>query len=54
MRGLIGAAYLIIGAFIAADHDYFHSLNKVEPVINAILAIILWPLVLLFGVDFNV
>jgi uncharacterized membrane protein len=44
---LFWLAFLIIGAFVAADHDYFKHVNSVEEVISAILAVTLWPLVLL-------
>jgi hypothetical protein len=54
VRTLIGAAYLIIGAFVANDHDYFHQLNHVKPVIDVVLAIVLWPLILIFGVHFHI
>ena len=47
MTTLIGAAYLIIGAFIAADHHYYSGVDKILEVASAVLAIILWPLVLL-------
>jgi hypothetical protein len=55
MRGGGGltAVYLIIGAFVAGAHHYFTHLTALEPVISAILAIVLWPL-LLVGADLHV
>jgi hypothetical protein len=55
MRGGGGltAIYLIIGAFIAGSHHYFTHLSALEPVLSAVLAILLWPL-LLVGVDLHV
>ena len=39
--------YLAIGAFVAADNNYLKNVDDVEAVLSAILAIVLWPLVLL-------
>ncbi|MEJ7717859.1 MAG: hypothetical protein WKF31_07755 [Thermoleophilaceae bacterium] len=39
--------YVIIGAFVAGTHDYFGSVSTIEGVGSALLAILLWPLVLL-------
>jgi hypothetical protein len=39
--------YLVVGAFVASDYDYFKNVNKIEEVAEAALAVILWPLVLL-------
>jgi hypothetical protein len=52
-RTLIGAAYLIIGLIVAANEDYLRSLDNVRRVVSAVLAIVLWPLVL-FGVDLHI
>ncbi len=47
MRSLLGIIYLVVGAFIAADHDYFKNVDRIEEVAEAALAVVLWPLVLL-------
>ena len=39
--------YLIIGVVVAADNKYFKNVDDVEAVLSAVLAILLWPLVLL-------
>ena len=44
--------YIIIGAFVAAGHHYFEHLDSVRPIASAVLAVLLWPLVLL-GVSFH-
>jgi hypothetical protein len=44
--------YIIIGAFVAAGHHYFEHLDTVRPIASAVLAVLLWPLVLL-GVSFH-
>jgi hypothetical protein len=49
----LGVVYLIIGLVVAANHDYLESLGGVRAVISAVLAIVLWPLVLL-GIDLRI
>jgi hypothetical protein len=44
---LISIIYIVIGVFVASDHHYLNHLSSVEKVISAVLAIVLWPLVLL-------
>jgi hypothetical protein len=39
--------YLLVGLLVAAQHNYFAHLNIVSHVFSAILAVLLWPLVLL-------
>lgn len=50
---LVGLVYLAIGIAVAASHDYFDHLNTVRRVVSALLAVILWPLVLL-GIDLHI
>ena len=45
--------YLAIGVFVAADHKYFKNVNDIEAVLSAILAVVLWPLVL-FDVNLRI
>jgi hypothetical protein len=44
---LLTIIYIVIGIFVASDHHYLSHLNSVERVISAVLAIVLWPLILL-------
>ena len=44
--------YVIIGVIVAAGHHYFEHLDAVRPIASAVLAVVLWPLVLL-GVSFH-
>lgn len=53
LRSLITIAYLIVGLIVAANENYLRDLETVRQVISAILAIVLWPLVLL-GVDLHI
>jgi hypothetical protein len=43
---LLVAVYLIIGAFVAANHHYFSHADGARGIASAVLAILLWPLVL--------
>ena len=47
MRRLLLLVYVGVGLVIAATHNYFDPINGWRGVVSAILAIFLWPLVLL-------
>jgi cell shape-determining protein MreD len=51
--GLGTIVYLIIGAFVAGTHHYFQHVSRLGPIVSAVLAILLWPLVL-FGVHLHI
>jgi hypothetical protein len=54
MRSGIGSIiYLIVGVVIAASHHYFAHANALKPIVSAVLAIALWPLLLL-GVNLHI
>ncbi len=53
MRGLIPLIYLILGVVVALQNDFFQNMNTLSEVLSAVLAILLWPLVLL-GVDLHI
>lgn len=50
---LLGLVYVVVGVIVAAQRDYLENLNTIERVISALLAILLWPLLLL-GIDLRV
>ena len=52
-RKLLGLIYVAVGIFLAASKDYFENLDTVKRVFSALLAILLWPLLLL-GVDLHI
>ena len=53
-RGVsVGAVYLIVGLVVAVLKDYFDNIETFKGVLEALIAIIIWPAVLL-GVDINV
>jgi hypothetical protein len=50
---LFTMVYLVIGVVVAAANDYFDSLSTVGRVVSAIVAVVLWPLVLI-GFDIQI
>lgn len=51
--GLGTIVYVIIGAFVAGAHNYFEHLSRLRPIFSALLAILLWPLLLL-GINLHI
>ena len=49
---LVTIIYLLIGFVVASSHAFFTNLNTVMPIVSAVLAVLLWPLVLL-GVNLH-
>jgi hypothetical protein len=49
----LGLVWLIVGVAVAATHDYFEKLNTRRLLLSALLAVFLWPLVLL-GIDLHI
>jgi len=47
LRRVILVAYLLIGIVIAAQKNYLTDLNTAGRVLSAVLAVLLWPLLLL-------
>ena len=50
---LLTVIYLVVGVFVAGDHNYIHH-GTVGQVVSALLAIVLWPLILLFHVNLHI
>ncbi len=50
---LFTLVYVVIGAFVAGTNGYFRGLGDIEAIASAVLAIFLWPLVLL-GIDLSI
>jgi hypothetical protein len=46
-------AYVVVGGFVANAHHYFAHLNSVKHIASAVLAVFLWPLVLL-GINLRI
>lgn len=47
------AIYLIAGGIVSASHDYWSNLHTLKAVLSALLATILWPLILV-GINLHV
>ena len=47
------ALYLIIGGIVAATHEYWSNLHTLKMIGSAVLATVLWPLIL-FGIDLHI
>ena len=50
--GLLGLIYVLVGIYVAFANDYI-TVRIIKLVLSALLAIFLWPLVLL-GVDLRI
>jgi ABC-type anion transport system duplicated permease subunit len=45
--------WIVVGLIVAANHDFLDELDSLERILSAILAVAVWPLVLLdvhFGI----
>lgn len=51
--GLGGIVWLIIGVVVASSHHYFSHVDTLKPIVSAVLAILLWPLLLL-GINLHI
>ena len=49
---IVGIVWVVIGLIVASGNAFFVNLNAVMPILSAILAVLLWPLVLL-GVNLH-
>lgn len=47
IRSAFVLAFVIIGVLVAQSHHYFRHLDAVKPIASAVLAVVLWPIVLL-------
>jgi hypothetical protein len=45
--------YLVAGGIVAATHHYWSNLHSAKQVLSALLATVLWPLILL-GVNLHI
>lgn len=53
LRNIALIVYLVVGVIVASNERYLRDADTVREVISALLAIVLWPLVLL-GVDLRI
>jgi hypothetical protein len=50
---LLSVVYLVIGLIVANSHHYFRHVSGFKPIASAVLAVLLWPLIL-FGVSLHI
>ncbi len=48
-----GVIYLVVGAIVAATHNYFDNVDTLKHFLSAVLAVVLWPLILI-GIDVHI
>ncbi len=54
MRAGIGSLiYVVIGVILASSHHYFTHVGHLKPLLSALLAVALWPLLLL-GISLHI
>ena len=53
LRNILLIAYIVVGVVVANSHHYFVHLSGAKPILSAVLAVVLWPLVLL-GVNLHI
>src|SRR5215204_1075362 len=49
----LGLVYIVVGVAVAASYDYFKNLETFRRIASAVLAVLLWPLLLL-GIDLHI
>ncbi len=52
ISSIVSVVYLVAGLVVASSHAFFGNLNALMPILSAVLAVVLWPLVLV-GVDLH-
>jgi hypothetical protein len=54
MRSSLGSIlWLVVGILVAASHHYLANVGTIKLIISALLAILLWPLLLL-GINLHI
>jgi len=51
--GLLVVVYLVAGGIIAATHHYWSNLHNIKQIVSALLATVLWPLILV-GINLHI
>ena len=51
--GLVGIIYLVVGVIVADSHHYLENIHGLRGIVSAILAVGLWPLLLL-GINLHI
>ena len=53
IRRIVPIVYLLIGVLVASQHGYLAHVTTLSRIVSAVLAVVLWPLVLL-GIHLNI
>jgi len=53
LSSILSLVYLVIGLIVANSHHYFTHVSGLKPIASAVLAVLLWPL-LLFGISLHI
>jgi len=51
--GILSLVYLVVGVAVASSHHYFEHAGTLKPLVSALLAVVLWPLLLL-GISLHI
>jgi hypothetical protein len=51
--GIVSLVYLVVGVVVASSHHYFKHASTLKPLLSALLAVVLWPLLLL-GINLHI
>jgi hypothetical protein len=52
-RKIVLIVYVVVGVILANSHNYFAHLDGAKPLLSAVLAVLLWPLIL-FGINLHI
>ena len=50
---VVVVVYVVVGLLVAQSHHYFAHLSSIKSIASAVLAVVLWPLVLL-GISLHI
>jgi hypothetical protein len=53
LGGILFLLYVVVGILVAFNQDYFSGLSQVGDYLEALIAILIWPAILL-GVDIDI
>ena len=51
--GIVSLVYLVVGVVVASSHHYVKHVDTLKPLLSALLAVVLWPLLFL-GINLHV
>lgn len=51
--GIVSLIYVVVGVIVASSHHYFEHASTLKALLSALLAVVLWPLLLL-GINLHI